>query len=86
MRLQKKLVRDLIARFHIDCDYQAGLIHAVHRQRDVEEEHRYAESLRADYDYDAIEPMDREAIASALGTDVFFGGWRDGGGRPIFIP
>jgi len=75
----KTLVGDLIGRFHIDCDYQPGLIHAVHRERDVAEEHKFAEDLRADYGYDAIEPMDRAQIGAALGTDMFFGGWRDSG-------
>lgn len=75
----KHLVRTLISKFNIDCDYQPGLIHAVHRERDVAEEHEFAESLRRDYAYDEIEPMDRTAVCAALGTEVFFGGWRDAG-------
>lgn len=73
----KHLVRALITKFRIDCDYQPGLIHAVHRERDVAEEHEYAENLRRDYGYDAIEPMDKAAVNAALGTELFFGGWRD---------
>ena len=73
----KRLVRDLIDRHSIACDYQPGLIHAVHQKRFVAEEHAFAEDLRRDYQYDAIEPLDRAEISEALGTDVFFGGWRD---------
>ena len=73
----KALVRDLIARFNIDCDYQSGLIHAVHRERDVGEEHDYAVRLRKHFGYDAIETLNKAEISEALGTDVFFGGWRD---------
>ncbi|MEM1045929.1 MAG: FAD-binding oxidoreductase [Pseudomonadota bacterium] len=73
----KALVRDLIARHGIDCDYQPGLIHAVHRARDVEDEHAFVHTLRNEYGYDAITPLDRDAIAAALGTDVYYGGWRD---------
>lgn len=73
----KALVRDLIARHAIECDFQPGLIHAVHRARDVAEEHAFVHDLRNDYGYEAITPLDRDAIAAALGTDVFYGGWRD---------
>lgn len=73
----KALVRDLIARHAIACDFQPGLIHAVHRARDVAEEHAFVHDLRDDYGYEAITPLDRDAIAAALGTDVFYGGWRD---------
>ena len=75
----KDLVRGLITRFDIECNYQPGLIHAVHRERDVAEEDRHVEMLARDYGYDAIALLDKAEIAAALGTDRFFGGWRDAG-------
>jgi gamma-glutamylputrescine oxidase len=76
----KALVRDLIARHAIDCDLRDGVYGVAHKQRYVTGEHRYAEKLRRDYGYDLIEPVDRGSLAEALGTDVYFGGIRDGGG------
>jgi gamma-glutamylputrescine oxidase len=39
----------------------------------------YVEKLKRDYAYDKVEWLDREALAAALGTGVYFGGRRDAG-------
>ena len=75
----KALVRDLIARHKIDCDLRDGLIGAAHKPRYVEGERAYADKLRTDYGYDKVEWLDRDALAAALGTDVYYGGVRDAG-------
>jgi gamma-glutamylputrescine oxidase len=73
----KALVMDLIARHGIDCHWRAGLIETVHKRRLVRDEIDYVEKLKRDYAYDAVEWLDREALAAAIGTDVYFGGRRD---------
>jgi gamma-glutamylputrescine oxidase len=75
----KALVRDLIARHDIDCDLCDGLYATAHKKRFVESEKRYVEKLRRDYGYEAVEWVDREPLADALGTDVYYGGIRDAG-------
>jgi len=73
----KALVMDLIARHGIACDWRAGLIETVHKQRLVGEEKDYVGKLRRDYGYDAVEWLDRATLAERIGTDVYFGGRRD---------
>jgi gamma-glutamylputrescine oxidase len=73
----KTLVMDLIARHGIECHWRAGLIETVHKRRLVRDEIGYVEKLKRDYGYDAVEWLDRERLASAIGTDVYFGGRRD---------
>ena len=73
----KRVVKDLIARYDIDCDFAPGLIEAMHKKRYVAEDHAYVEKLRRDYGYDAITVLDRDEVSAALGTDVYYGGSRD---------
>lgn len=73
----KLYVKDLINRHRIACDYRPGLIHAVHKRRYLDDERRSIEAMRRDYDYEALEWLDRAALAEALGTDIYFGGVRD---------
>ncbi|AXS39310.1 FAD-binding oxidoreductase [Breoghania sp. L-A4] len=75
----KALVKDRIAKHAIDCDWMPGLIHAVHKPGWVAEEQEAAERLSRDYGYDEISMLDRDALASAIGTDVYHGGYRDAG-------
>jgi gamma-glutamylputrescine oxidase len=73
----KALVKELIAKHGIDCDWRAGLIETAHRRRLVAGEIAYVEKLKRDYGYDAVEWLDRDALAATIGTDVYFGGRRD---------
>jgi gamma-glutamylputrescine oxidase len=73
----KGLVMGLIARHNIQCSWRAGLIETVHKRRLVRDEIDYVEKLKRDYGYDAVEWLDRERLAEAIGTDVYFGGRRD---------
>jgi gamma-glutamylputrescine oxidase len=73
----KALVMDLIARHGIACDWRAGLIETVHKARLVRDEIAYVQKLKRDYGYDAVEWLDRDALAARIGTGVYFGGRRD---------
>jgi len=75
----KAFTKDLIAKHAIDCEWRDGLIEAVHKQRLVAEEIAYVDKLRRDYGYEAVEWLDRDALADAIGTSVYFGGRRDAG-------
>lgn len=75
----KALVRSLIERHAIPCDWRSGLIETVHKRRLVPSEMAYVEKLKRDYDYAPVEWLDRDGVAAAIGTDVYFGGRRDRG-------
>lgn len=74
----KRLVKALIAEHAIDCDWRDGLIHAVHKPAWVAEAEREVEHLVTRYGYTGTRLYDRAELAAAIGTDVYFGGWRDG--------
>jgi gamma-glutamylputrescine oxidase len=75
----KALVKDLIGRHAIDCEWRAGLIETAHKQRLVADEIAYVEKLKSEYGYAPVEWLGRDALATAIGTDVYFGGRRDMG-------
>jgi gamma-glutamylputrescine oxidase len=69
----------LIAEHGIDCDFRPGLIHAWHRQRFAAEDQAYAEFVSRRYGYARLRLLDRDQVASELGTDVYHGGLFDAG-------
>ena len=75
----KALTKNLIRRHGIACNWRDGLIDTVHKQRLVGEEMAYVEKLRNEYGYAPVEWLDRDQLAAAIGTDVYFGGRRDMG-------
>src|SRR5690606_38378577 len=74
-----RLVRRLVADYAIACDLQDGVVHAAHRPEHAAEHAAYAEKLARDYGYALAEPLDRDAVANQLGTDVYHGGFLDRG-------
>ncbi len=75
----KALVRDLIARHGIPVTFHPGIAHACRSDREVDHARRYADKLRRDYGYEAIEPLDRDAIRALIGSRAFAGGELDHG-------
>ncbi|PLX36076.1 MAG: FAD-dependent oxidoreductase [Hyphomicrobiales bacterium] len=73
----KQLIRDLIAKHGIDCDFAEGLIHGIHKHRYLDEEKHYVDFLQRKYGYDVLSMLSAEETRAALGTDVYFGGTRD---------
>lgn len=73
----KTLVKRLIARHRIECEWRPGLIETTHKRRLVRREMAYVEKLKHDYGYAAVEWLGRDELAAAIGTDVYFGGRRD---------
>ncbi|MCE1237945.1 MAG: FAD-binding oxidoreductase [Hyphomicrobiales bacterium] len=74
----KATVKDLIATHAIDCDWRDGLIHAVHKKSWLHAVNAEAEHLVARYGWKGANFLDADALARAIGTDVYHGGWRDG--------
>lgn len=74
----KRTVKSLIATHAIDCDWRDGLIHAVHKKSWLHAANAEAEHLMARYGWEGATFLDAEALARAIGTDVYHGGWRDG--------
>lgn len=77
------LVKRLIADHDIDAAWRDGVAHADWSAKGAEASQRYAETIRDDYSYDRMEPLDRDAIRALIGTDVFQGGLVDWGAGHI---
>lgn len=78
-----QMVRSFCAEEIIDCPFHEGVIHAAHRKRFVAEDHRYAEKLRRDYDYDLIDDLSQAEIRDLLASPLYFGGTLDLGSGHI---
>jgi gamma-glutamylputrescine oxidase len=68
------LVRDLINRHEIECDWRDGIIHADLRESDYAHSLSYAEKMARDYGCNDIRPLDKDAIGEELGTNAYCGG------------
>jgi len=74
----KRTVKGLIADHAIDCDWRDGLIHAVHKKAWLAEAEHEVDHLVSRYGYPGTSVLDAAELSAAIGTDVYFGGWRDG--------
>ena len=68
------LCKELIHKYQISCDLQAGIIHADHRQRFVEGSRAFVEKLQRDYDYSDIRFLDQAALQQELHSPLYYGG------------
>lgn len=75
----KALVRDLITEHAMPCTFHPGVAHACWHDREVRDTHAYAEKLRRDYGYEALEPLDRAGIRGLIGSTAYKGGEIDWG-------
>jgi gamma-glutamylputrescine oxidase len=73
----KATVKHLIRAHEIDCDWRPGLIHAIHKRRWLAAAAEEVAHLRDHYGYLDAAVLDRDALAAAIGTDAYFGGWRE---------
>src|SRR2546430_3647980 len=63
------LMRELIARFAIDCDWAAGYLHAAIKKRHERELHGELAELRDHYGYASVRYMPREDLRPTLAAD-----------------
>jgi gamma-glutamylputrescine oxidase len=75
----KALVKDLIARHDIPCDYRSGSIHANHRQRFDHHSQNYVALLNEKYGYDEIRYVPPEEMRLLVGSNDYSAGTLDMG-------
>ncbi len=75
----KALVRDLVARHHIDCGLKPGVATAGTNAAEMRDLHAYAGHLAEHYGYDQIETLDREAFHALCPSPAYAGGFLDMG-------
>lgn len=75
----KKSLRGTADEHGFEIDYLTGQLSVMHKQRYEAEARNEVAALNERYGYSAISYLDREAMAQALGSDVYFGGARDTG-------
>jgi gamma-glutamylputrescine oxidase len=71
---------DLLARmahYAIDADWQGGQIFAAHTPAMMRALDDDAEHMADHYDYHCPVRLDRDGVSHALGTQGYYGGWRD---------
>ena len=73
------LIKDLIARYGIDCHLKPGILHANHRERFGRHSRAFVDHLRDTYGYDAMRYVGRGEIRAMLGSDAYHSGELDTG-------
>lgn len=66
-----------MARYQIHADWRAGQIFAAHTPRQLAALNADASYMAQQYDHTQQSYLDRADVADALGSDAYFGGWRD---------
>ncbi|MBX2882835.1 MAG: FAD-binding oxidoreductase [Granulosicoccus sp.] len=79
----KNIVRQLIERHTIECDYTPGILNTTWKPKQMREHERYAEYMVSNYDYHALKVLDQRAVSTLLGTDVYAGGTLDNDGAHL---
>ena len=77
------LMRELIARFHIDCDWVDGHLLTAVKARHERELHAELHELRDRYDYASARYLPREELRGLLATDRYLGGLYDTNGAHL---
>ena len=75
----KALVKILIHRHQINCDYRPGSIHVNHRRRYDAHARRFVDLLHEKYHYDQIRFVPREEMQHLVGCTDYWGGSLDTG-------
>lgn len=75
----KTLVRELVARYRIDCGLAEGQLIVAAKPQHAPELARRAERLATVYGYDRMRFLDRGELRQRLGTDAYHGGILDRG-------
>jgi len=71
------LMRDLIQRYAIDCDWVPGFLYTAVRERHVRELHEELAELRERLDYPSVRYVPREELRELLATDRYLGALYD---------
>ena len=82
----RELVKQLIERHSIDCDYTPGIAIGAHRARYVADYHGMVDKLVRDYSETGIEKLDAVTFEALIGSGAYFGGyvdWNNGHLHPL---
>ncbi|MEO7775170.1 MAG: FAD-binding oxidoreductase [Steroidobacteraceae bacterium] len=71
------LLRELIARHNIDCDYVAGQMHVAVKARQAGELERWHAALTRRYDYRSVRLLDRAALPTEVASERYIAGLHD---------
>lgn len=71
------LLRGLIARFRIDCDFASGYLLTAVKDRHLRELHAEIEELRERYGYQSVRFVPREELLTVLATERYLGALHD---------
>jgi gamma-glutamylputrescine oxidase len=71
------LIRELVARHHIDCDWTQGHLLTAIKPRHDADLHAELEELRDEYQYRSVRYMPRDEVRSVLETDRYLGAMYD---------
>jgi gamma-glutamylputrescine oxidase len=71
------LLKERVACHRIDCDLHWGQVHAAIKPRHERELTAWQEELVADYGYNSLRWLDRDAIGALLATERYIGGLYD---------
>ena len=74
------LIRDLIARHRIDCDWVSGHMHVAIKPRQDAELRAELEELRGRYGYESLRYMPRDEVCSVLATRRYISALYDSNG------
>ncbi len=75
----KDLVKDLVAQHDIDCHFRPGIAHACFSNREVIDEHAYADHLKNIYGYSQIKKLHRDQLHAICPSPKYVGGSLDMG-------
>jgi len=71
------LIRELVAKHHIDCDWTQGHMLTAIKPRHDADIHAELEELRDQYQYRSVRYMPRDEVRSVLATDRYLGALYD---------
>jgi len=71
------LIRELVGRHHIDCDWTQGHLLTAIKPRHDADLHAELEELRDEYQYRSVRYMPRDEVRSVLETDRYVGAMYD---------
>ena len=75
-------VRQLVARYSIDCDLKQGIMHLAHRRKYCVELQQEVDHLRHNYQFDEIQYIPEAALPNYLDSTAYFGAQLDNDNAP----
>lgn len=78
-----RLVRDFTEMDEVDTDFNAGIVHTVHKKKFLDHNKAYVDHLAEHYGYDQLTVLDTEHCRALVNSPAYFGGTLDMGSGHI---